>query len=47
MRRGEGSALIYELELIAVGPGDAPTENYGGGRLGHSLDEEFLPENKR
>ncbi len=44
---GEGSALIYELELIAVGPGDAPTENYGGGRLGHSLDEEFLPENKR
>jgi FKBP-type peptidyl-prolyl cis-trans isomerase len=41
---GFGSTLIYELDLISIGPdADHPGEYYGAGRLGHSPGEDFLP----
>jgi FKBP-type peptidyl-prolyl cis-trans isomerase FklB len=41
---GFGSTLIYDLELVSVGTEAAhAAELYGGGRLGHSSGEDFLP----
>jgi len=41
---GYGAALIYELELLSAEPVSAhPGHHHGRGRLGHFLDEDFLP----
>jgi FKBP-type peptidyl-prolyl cis-trans isomerase FklB len=41
---GIGSTLIYDLELISIGPDPAhPGEIYNAGRMGHSPVEVFLP----
>lgn len=41
---GVGATLIYNLELISIGPDAAhPGELYGTGRMGHPPAEDFLP----
>jgi FKBP-type peptidyl-prolyl cis-trans isomerase FklB len=42
---GFGSTLIYDLELISAEPENArPNQHHSSGRVGHSLDEDVLPE---
>lgn len=42
---GFGSTLIYNLELISAEPENAhPNQHHSSGRVGHSLDEDLLPE---
>lgn len=42
---GFGSALIYDLELLSSEPENAhPNQHHSSGRVGHSLDEDLLPE---
>ena len=42
---GFGSTLIYDLELLNAEPENAhPNQHHSPGRVGHSLDEDLLPQ---